>query len=45
MVTELVICGLPHRTSLSYEPYTTKLIFILHQKVQQNRPYEAFFYH
>ena len=34
MVTALTICGLPHRASLSYEPYTTELIFILNQKVQ-----------
>ena len=43
MVIALMICGLPHRTSLSYEPYTTELIFILNQKVQQQRPYNVFF--
>ena len=43
MVTARMICGLPHRTSWSHEPFTTYLIFILNQKVQQHRPYEAFF--
>ena len=36
MVTALMICGLSHRTSLSYEPSITEFIFILNQKVYRN---------